>query len=325
MAQKARYSSQNGRRALLDSASMRTFVGVTDTSWYQFLAERPGVTDVNFWLPGGGGFSALSPGEPFLFKSKYPENRMVGGGIFNGAITLPISDAWRIFGEGNGVADLSGLRTAIAKYRNVPVDALGDPEIGCVMLSETTFVPVTATIPAPPDWSPNIVRGKTFHDAEALSLAEEVLTDVLERHVGDLRAVSGPVFGHEYAMPTRLGQAPFKALVLDAYHRRCSITGDKIRPVLQAAHILPVSAGGQNRVDNGLLLRSDVHTLFDSGYLAIDERFRLRVSPRLRSEFGNGEEFYGLEKTVVSLPAHRRDRPNQEFLEWHRDTVFLSA
>jgi len=43
------------------------------------------------------------------------------------------------------------------------------------------------------------------------------------------------------------------------------VNGDKIVPVLQAAHLRPVTLDGENRVDNGLLLRSDVHTLFDRG------------------------------------------------------------
>ncbi|MEV4473927.1 HNH endonuclease signature motif containing protein [Nonomuraea sp. NPDC049504] len=62
------------------------------------------------------------------------------------------------------------------------------------------------------------------------------------------------------------------AVVLHAYERRCAISGDRIRPVLQAAHIRPVAVGGEHRLDNGLLLRSDVHTLFDRGYLAVDPK-----------------------------------------------------
>jgi hypothetical protein len=84
----------------------------------------------------------------------------------------------------------------------------------------------------------------------------------------------------------RVGQAAFKALVQEAYGRRCAITGDKIVPVLQAAHIRPVTDHGENRVDNGLLLRSDVHTLFDRGYLGVHpDRKTLLVSPRLRSDW----------------------------------------
>jgi putative restriction endonuclease len=47
-----------------------------------------------------------------------------------------------------------------------------------------------------------------------------------------------------------------------------------------------VAEGGEHRLDNGLLPRSDVHTLFDRGYLAVDSRHRLLVSPRLHEDFG---------------------------------------
>ncbi len=98
-----------------------------------------------------------------------------------------------------------------------------------------------------------------------------------------------------------------------------------IRPVLQAAHIRPVAAGGEHRIDNGLLLRSDVHTMFDRGYLGVDPHYRLRVSPRLRDEFGNGEHFYARVGEVITLPKRRADRPQREFLQWHMDQVFRAS
>jgi putative restriction endonuclease len=108
-------------------------------------------------------------------------------------------------------------------------------------------------------------------------------------------------------------------------HGHCAITGNKIRPVLQAAHIRPVSSGGENRLDNGMLLRSDVHRMFDDGYLAVDPAHRLVVSPRLRADFGNGEEFYAKAGTIIELPDRKTDRPSREFLEWHLETVYKSA
>ena len=140
--------------------------------------------------------------------------------------------------------------------------------------------------------------------------------------------VEGDIFGTPRLTPVRLGQAAFKALVQEAYGRRCAVTGDKIVPVLQAAHIRPVTAQGQNRVDNGLLLRSDVHTLFDRGYLGVHpERNTLLVSPRLRADWGNGEEFYARAGSgePISVPARRSDRPNRDFLTWHADEVFLAS
>lgn len=138
-------------------------------------------------------------------------------------------------------------------------------------------------------------------------------------------AVAGPMWADPRLTTARLGQQAFKAMVLAAYERRCAVTGAKVAPVLQAAHIKPVGSGGEHRLDNGLLLRADVHIMFDRGYLSIDPSYRLAVSPRLRDEFGSGEQFYAMERNRIALPPRRRQRPSTEFLEWHRDTVFLAA
>jgi putative restriction endonuclease len=86
-----------------------------------------------------------------------------------------------------------------------------------------------------------------------------------------------------------------------------------------------VTNGGEHRLDNGLLLRSDVHTLFDRGYLGVDPGYRLHVSPRLREEFGNGEQFYARAGQPIDLPTRRADRPQGEFLEWHLDEIFKAS
>lgn len=61
---------------------VRAWVGVTDDDWYRFLAARPTVREVDFWQPSGGHeFHVLAPGEPFFFKTHYPHNKVVGGGV----------------------------------------------------------------------------------------------------------------------------------------------------------------------------------------------------------------------------------------------------
>jgi len=82
-----------------------------------------------------------------------------------------------------------------------------------------------------------------------------------------------------------------------------------------------VAEGGEHRLDNGLLPRSDVRTLFDRGYLAVDSRHRLLLSPRLREDFGNGDQFYARAGEVIELPERRADRPDRGFLEWRLDEV----
>jgi len=106
------------------------------------------------------------------------------------------------------------------------------------------------------------------------------------------------------------------------YERRCAITRERILPVLQAAHIRPVTAGGQHRIENGLLLRSDIHTLFDRGYLTVASDHRLRVSQSLREDFDNGKYYLSMSGAEIFLPSRMEDRPKADLLDWHRDTVF---
>jgi len=72
------------------------------------------------------------------------------------------------------------------------------------------------------------------------------------------------------------------------------VTGERVLPVLEAAHIRPYFRRRlKHRVDNGLLLRSDLHTLFDRGYITVTKEYRVEVSNRLKSEFQNGKGLLG--------------------------------
>jgi putative restriction endonuclease len=308
---------------------VRAYVGVTDGEWYRFLAARPALDEVNFWRPSGEReFRALTPGEPFFFKTHYPHNRVVGGGFYSGFARLPISDAWRLFGERNGAGSLAEMRRQVGQYRRRPIGLGEDPVVGCIFVRDTTFFPSDEPSDPPPDFAPNVVQGKGYDLAVAASagyfrgLVTRLLGVPIAIDLGEPWHRSGPVYGDPRLAPRRLGQRSFQAVVLSAYGRRCAITGSRIRPVLQAAHVVPLPAGGEHRLDNGLLLRSDVHTLYDGGYLGVDPNHRLLVSPRLREEFQNGEQFYAMAGQPITVPERRGDRPGRKFLEWHLDEVF---
>ena len=309
---------------------VRSYVAVTDSAWHHFLSKRPGLAEVNFWRPKDTReFHALDVGEPFFFKAKAPSNRIVGGGFYSGFATLRLSEAWECFGETNGVSSLMEMRSRIAQYR--PIGPSEDPVIGCLFIRDPVFFPTEATAAPPPDFASSVMQGRSY------DLSHEPATsyfgDLLQRILGiaidvDLSQpwhLEGPIFGDPRLSPRRLGQQAFKAVVLDVYNRRCAITGTRIRPVLQAAHIRPVTDGGEHRIDNGLLLSSDVHILFDRGYLGIDLQYRLQVSPRLREEFANGDKFYAQAGQAIALPHHRNQRPAREFIEWHLDEKFLAS
>jgi len=92
--------------------------------------------------------------------------------------------------------------------------------------------------------------------------------------------------------------------------------------VLDAAHIKPYAALGPHGIENGLLLRKDLHAVFDAGYVTVTPSFEFRVSRRIREEFENGSDYYALGGREVRLPLVPNAHPSREYLEWHGDVVF---
>lgn len=306
---------------------MKAWVAVTDNEWYRFLRDRPDLEEVNFWQPGGNRqFKTLGVGHPFLFKLHAPENFIVGGGFFTHSTLLPATLAWETFGEKNGARSLEEMRRRIEKYRRTPPDPHGNYTIGCILLQDPFFFNERDWIPAPADFHPNIVQGKTYdlRSPEGRALWEAV-RPLLKREAEarGRRELEAPMFGEPVPVRQRLGQGTFRVMVTDTYKRQCAVTREKALPVLEAAHIRPVTQGGKHRIDNGLLLRTDVHALFDRGYVTVTRDYKFRMSRRLKQDFDNGEYYYQFQGSGLWLPSHPEDRPQPEFLEWHADTVFL--
>jgi putative restriction endonuclease len=313
---------------------VKAFIGVTDNDWFRFLRSQSGIDEVNFWQPSGGTqFRALTPGQPFLFKLHYPENFIVGGGFFAHFSLVPARLAWESFDIKNGAPDFDQMWMRIARYRRGYLDPHSDPVVGCIILVDPFFFDDSDWIKAPADFSANIVRGKGYD--LAVSPGRELWAEVLARRSmpqqsvlaappgRDAKLAEQPVYGSPALVKQRLGQGSFRVLVTDLYRRRCAVTGERALPVLQAAHIQPVSQDGRHRTSNGLLLRSDVHTLFDRGYVTITPDRRFQVSRRLKTDFNNGEEYRKFAGKELWVPASAEDQPDPQLLEWHADTVFL--
>jgi putative restriction endonuclease len=307
---------------------MKIWVGVTDKDWFQFLSSIS-ADEVNFWQPSGSRiFRALQPGEPFLFKLHSPDNFVVGGGHFVRYSALPTSLAWEAFGPKNGVSSLEELKARLRRYRRD--DAAVDPVIGCNVLAEPFFLPRSAWIPVPQSWAPNIVQGKTYNTgtAEGRALWDSVEVALAGNQEPGEPSLSGGSheqnrFGAKYLAHGRLGQGAFRVLVTDAYERRCAVTAEKTLPVLEAAHIKPYALHGPQRVSNGILLRSDLHKLFDLGYMTVTPDLRIEVSPRLKTEWQNGREYYAHHGQQLRVqPADLASRPSREFLSWHNENRF---
>ena len=301
---------------------MQIYIGITDYQWFQFLKERKS-EEVNFWKPGSQPFKALQENDLFLFKLHSPWNYIVGGGYFVKYSLLPTYLAWEAFGEKNGTSSLGELNKAIEKYRSKNNIIVENPQIGCIILTDVFYFDEQDWIPAPENFSKSIVQGKRYYteNEDGLRIFQEV----------EARLLTIPEFNNrieryrEGVTRHRLGQGAFRVVVTDAYQRRCAITGEKTLPVLEAAHIKPYAAEGPHSVNNGLLLKSDFHTLFDSGYITIDEDYRIDVSRRLHEDYGNGRDYYKYHgERLLILPERKIDLPSKEFLRWHNENVFIA-
>jgi len=330
---------------------MRIYVGVTDTQWFDYLrllssrlAARPSdpacpaepLDEVNFWQPSPDSqFRAIGPGDLFLFKLHRTvrtarKDLIAGGGVLASYSVFPISLVWEAFGQKNGADSYSDMRRQIVHYRRIQDDPADDFKIGCLILTQPFFFDESVWFPVP-EWNQSIVRGKTYGlDSEAGRVIWENLTAIWQRRkVFDLDKEALRIqdeqarYGKETTIRPRLGQGAFKVAVTDAYRRSCAITEEHSLPALEAAHIKPYGESGLHAVHNGLLLRSDVHRLFDSGYITVTPDYCTEVSGRLREDYENGRYYYPFHgQKLHHLPANNADHPSKDLLIWHNEQIF---
>ena len=304
--------------------SINLVVAVTDSDWFEMLRRQPDLSEVNFWAPSPRNFKALEPGELFLFKLRAPRNVIVGGGIFAYANVLPCSLAWDAFGQANGARSAKQMREQIVRHRSGHENDRSDFPIGCRILTQPFFFEEEDWLPVPKSWARNIVAFKTYNtrDDEGLDLWNAV-RDRLNRQPLSSITEQRPRYGEPRPIRPRLGQGAFRVLVTDIYQRRCAVTRERTLPALEAAHIRPYAEGGDHDARNGLLLRRDIHSLFDAGYVTVTPHHQFEVSGRIKEEFENGRDYYGLHGKSIYVPKDVGQKPDTAALSWHNENCFL--
>jgi putative restriction endonuclease len=321
---------------------MRGYVAPTDYDWFTYLrAIEPPIDEVNFWKPGSGtNFGALAPGEPLFFKLKAPYNAIAGFGYFAHFSRLPVSMVWQVYGEANGARSYAEMRERLVRIRT-RFDRNTDPKqdfwIGCILVNQPVFFEERDWVRTPEDFKGPTVQGKTYDLTagegqriwlECLARAATRLGSMVvapQRPRGDRISDAPMASGYGTPVPVRprLGQRSFRVAVLDSYGRRCAITSEKTLPVLEAAHIRDYRDVQVHAINNGILLRADIHNLFDSGYVTVTPEYRFEVSRRIREEFENGRDYYALHGSRIRLPQDIADRPAVESLIWHNEQRYL--
>jgi len=308
---------------------VRGLIAVTDHDWFEFLREQGPLDEVNFWRPSDTRTPRqLLPGTPVIFKlRKQFGGWVVGYGVFARHDVVPAWLAWESFAIKNGAESFKQMRTRIERLRGDvrgARDSSGDYEIGCLMLSDPVFFVREMWIRPPADWPENAVQGKSYD----LSSGEgaRVWDECRFRGSSRVSAADRPEIASRYGEPVlirpRLGQGTFRLAVTEAYGRACAITMEHSLPVLEAAHIRPYSENGSHEIPNGLLLRSDIHRLFDMGYVSVSPDCQFHVSKKLKADFENGRSYYPLNGKPIQLPRSQGDQPNVELLGWHFESRF---
>jgi putative restriction endonuclease len=301
-------------------------IAPTDFDWYAFLNSRGRLDEVNFWKPSAERAFRGDPMSPFFFKLKAPRRAICGFGWFVRYASLPDWLAWECFGEGNGCSSFEEMRARIERIRARmhyrPTRGIG--EIGCIVVAQPTFFDERDWIPEPRDWPDRSLTPVTrsLDDPEWRRVWQECQDRAVAVNAATV-AEGKTRYGTSRLVQPRLGQGAFRVLVTEAYGRACAVTEEHSLPALEAAHIKPFAQAGQHEVANGLLLRADLHRLFDRGYVTVDDEQRLRIGERLRADFANGRSYYPLQGRLLRLPKGSDERPDPALLAWHRENVFL--
>lgn len=314
-------------------SALPAVVAPTDARWFSFFRPRDELTlvdEVNFWRPSAQTkFRALRTGEPFFFRLKAPRNAVAGFGFFAGSFQMSVQNAWEILGERNGDATRAAFERRIREYRLQSGRAAGAP-LSCIVLREAVFLPRSEWLPwnRSEGWPPNLQGYKSYDLATSIGQSlGALLRNTHPEPVPDLQ----PTFelleeDARHRVDTvrvdRPGQRTFRMRLLTAYGQQCAVTSEHATPVLEAAHIQRYLGPASNHPQNGIVLRSDLHRLYDSGYVTVTPDLRLEVSSRLRDEFENGKHYYEMAGRRIHVPGDHRLVPSTRALEWHADNVF---
>jgi len=310
---------------------MRGTIAITDYNWYKSLLPQKNLDEVNFWTPSSYFSYRGNVGEPFFFKlkSRY-DHAICGFGLFAKYAKLPLWLAWDSFREKNGCDSLDQMQRRIVEIRegiSFKSNNLQN-DIGCILISQPVFFSEPLWIQGPDDWRNANLRyafysllageGKRIFD-EAVKKSSSAVANPVDV---TLFNEDQPMLGNQQTFYPRLGQGTFRISVMEAYQKSCAITNEHSLPVLEAAHIKPFSEAGPNKIENGLLLRSDLHKLFDTGYITITDKFQLEVSSKLKEDYNNGKVYYKLNGTKINLPKSIENIPSKEFIEYHNTHIY---
>jgi putative restriction endonuclease len=174
------------------------------------------------------------------------------------------------------------------------------------------------------------------------ALTETLSTHWLDRGLQDLRAVAaraGEVSRYEHQLrhgatltaaealpPAYVRDPAFRRVVIELYDYRCAASGERIllqtgEAMVEAAHIHPFSAAGDDDPHNGLALTPDMHWAMDRHLIAPGPDLKWHVSRLLDRRIPDFARLTSLHGQPLFLPREARFAPKRESLEWRLDQL----
>ncbi|RDI05494.1 HNH endonuclease [Flavobacterium sp. AG291] len=291
-------------------------ISPTDKDWYNYLKQNQFNSYINFWTPTPWNISRLKEGNRLYFMLKSPIRKIGGFGEFVEYKNMTAEAAWNEFGYRNGRESKADFLNGIQKYIDKNSDKYGKRllnsfsyQIGCIVLKNCQFwdeeyykLPAEYNI----EFANQVVTIKYYEEYDSF------LQSDFENDSFDL--VQEPRERKKQLTNIRNGQGAFKGKILKAYRNACCVTGETIPELLEAAHIQQYKSKTSNHVQNGLLLRVDIHRLFDNNLIFIDGDYVIHVSDLV------GNEYYKrFDGKKITLPDIESEYPSTEALELKRE------
>lgn len=291
-------------------------ISPTDKNWFDFLKSAELNSYVNFWTPTPWNIKKLKKGNRLYFMLKSPIRKIGGFGEFVEYKNMMTADAWKEFGYRNGRTSRIEFIDSIQNYIDKNSDKFGGKainaatyEIGCIVLNNCEFwdepqflKPENFNV----DFATQVVTIKYFDEFDPF-------TKVIDED-DDFKIVSETRNDKLGLIKIRDGQSKFKGKILRAYNNKCCVTGETIPELLEAAHIQEYRNKESNHVQNGLLLRVDIHRLYDNRLIFIDKNYVVHISNLITST-----EYRQYNGRVINLPSALSDYPSKGALEMRKD------
>lgn len=275
---------------------------------FDYLQENIPPAKVNLWKTFAHDYS-IPPNSMIVLAIEGANHVVlpVGYATFEKTDYLTIDDAWDQYAEGNCYKSKSEFIGAIRKYPHV----YKTKKVFCTVLREVVISSEQTSLPdeslkfSSPNVSalfaqsafPYSLVGADKHESSINDDSFVLLDDNQTKVKVDAESV------------VREGQEEFRRSLFIAYEGKCCITGESTKEVLQAAHIQSYIDKRSHHVQNGLLLRSDFHLLYDSGLMTVLEDYTIRISSSIDSEY-----YQSFNGKKINLPVKESWYPSRDAL-----------